>query len=53
YPGGTTFMDWFFNDQYVTLWWQNLYYPFASVGDWQLALWLLHSQLSMATIDDF
>ncbi|KIK14601.1 hypothetical protein PISMIDRAFT_82147, partial [Pisolithus microcarpus 441] len=53
YPGGTTFMDWFFDDQYATLWWQNLYYPFASAGDWQLASWLLCSWLSMATIDDF
>ncbi|KAI6019366.1 hypothetical protein BKA83DRAFT_4127278 [Pisolithus microcarpus] len=50
---GTTFMDWFFDDQYATLWWQNLYYPFASAGDWQLASWLLCSWLSMATIDDF
>ncbi|KAI6099039.1 hypothetical protein F5141DRAFT_966410, partial [Pisolithus sp. B1] len=31
----------------------NLYYPFTSVEDWWLTLWLLHSQLSMATIDDF
>ncbi|KAI6016894.1 hypothetical protein BKA83DRAFT_4059575 [Pisolithus microcarpus] len=53
YPGGTTFMDRFFNDQYATLWWQNLYYPFTSVGDWQLASWLLRSWLSMAAIDDF
>ncbi|KAI5991976.1 hypothetical protein EDC04DRAFT_2550294, partial [Pisolithus marmoratus] len=53
YPGGNTFMDQFFNDQYATLQWQNLYYPFASVEDWWLASWLLHSWLSMAAIDDF
>ncbi|KIK11045.1 hypothetical protein PISMIDRAFT_123437, partial [Pisolithus microcarpus 441] len=53
YPGGTTFMDWFFDNQYVTLRWQNLYYPFTSAGDWQLASWLLRSRLSMAAIDDF
>ncbi|KAI5982093.1 hypothetical protein EDD15DRAFT_2403257 [Pisolithus albus] len=53
YPGGTTFMDRFFDDQYVTLRRQNLYYPFASAGDWQLASWLLRSRLSMAAIDDF
>ncbi|KAI5981814.1 hypothetical protein EDD15DRAFT_2379006 [Pisolithus albus] len=53
YPGGTTFMDRFFDDQYATLRQQNLYYPFASAGDWQLASWLLRSQLSMAAIDDF
>ncbi|KAI5992161.1 hypothetical protein EDD15DRAFT_2197182 [Pisolithus albus] len=53
YPGGTTFMDQFFNDQYATLQQKNLYYPFASQPDWQLASWLLHSCLSMAAINDF
>ncbi|KAI6018532.1 hypothetical protein PISMIDRAFT_96801 [Pisolithus microcarpus 441] len=53
YPGGTMFMDQFLNDQYATLQQENLYYPFALGADWQLASWLLHSQLSMATIDDF
>ncbi|KAI6039471.1 hypothetical protein EDC04DRAFT_2895266 [Pisolithus marmoratus] len=53
YPGGTTFMDQFFNNQYATLQWQNLDYPFASVEDWQLASWLLCSWLSMAAINNF
>ncbi|KAI6018361.1 hypothetical protein EDC04DRAFT_2546358, partial [Pisolithus marmoratus] len=53
YPGGTTFMDQFSDDQYVTLWQQNLYYPFASGADWWLASWLLCSHLSMAAIDEF
>ena len=53
HPGGTVFMDQFFNDQYATLRQENLYYPFASRMDWQLASWLLRSRLSMAAIDDF
>ena len=53
HPGGTVFMDQFFNDQYATLRQENLYYPFASRTDWQLASWLLRSRLSMAAIDDF
>ncbi|KAI6041728.1 hypothetical protein EDC04DRAFT_2601510 [Pisolithus marmoratus] len=53
YLGGTTFMDQFFNNQYTTLQWQNLDYPFASAEDWRLALWLLCSWLSMAAISNF
>ena len=53
YPGGATFMDQFFNDQFAPLRHENLYYPFASGADWQLASWLLRSHLSMAAIDDF
>ena len=53
YPGGTTFMDQFFADQYADFRQENLYYPFASRIDWQLASWLLRSRLSMAAIDDF
>ena len=53
YPGGTCFMGQFFNDRYATFRQQNLYYPFASRVDWQLASWLLCSRLSMAAINDF
>jgi len=52
YPGGTTFMDQFTDDQYSTHQKENLYYPFASRADWQLASWLLRSRLSMAAIDE-
>ena len=52
YPGGTTFVDQFSNDQYAAHREENLYYPFASREDWQLASWLLHSRLSMAAIDE-
>ncbi|KAG1881763.1 hypothetical protein C8R48DRAFT_550766, partial [Suillus tomentosus] len=31
----------------------NLYYPFSSRRDWQLAAWLLRSGLSMGKIDSF
>ena len=53
YPGGATFMGQFFADQYANFRQENLYYPFASRVDWQLASWLLRSRLSMAAIDDF
>ena len=53
YPGGTTFMDQFFNDEYSRFRHENIYYPFASEVDWQLASWLLRSHLSMAAIDTF
>ena len=53
YPGGTTFMDQFFTDQYADFRRENLYYPFASRIDWQLTSWLLRSRLSMAAIDNF
>jgi len=53
YPGGATFMDQFFSDQYASFQRENLYYPFASRVDWQLASWLLRSRLSIAAIDDF
>ncbi|KAI6002437.1 hypothetical protein F5J12DRAFT_686084, partial [Pisolithus orientalis] len=31
----------------------NLYYPFNSHNEWELASWLLHSGLSMRAIDSF
>ena len=53
HPGGKTFMDQFFSDEYSRFRQENLYYPFASESDWQLASWLLRSHLSMAAIDTF
>ncbi|KAI6114201.1 hypothetical protein F5141DRAFT_1001954, partial [Pisolithus sp. B1] len=32
---------------------QNLYYPFASLGDWEIMNFLLTSRLSMRAIDEF
>ena len=53
HPGGTTFMDQFFSDEYSRFRQENVYYPFVSETDWQLASWLLHSRLSMAAINTF
>ncbi|KAI6027294.1 hypothetical protein PISMIDRAFT_8185 [Pisolithus microcarpus 441] len=53
YPGGRTFMDNFFSDEHSELCKDNLFYPFTSQQDWQVASWLLCSRLSMAAIDSF
>jgi len=53
YRGGTVFLDQFLSDEYVALCQENLYYPFVSGVDWELASWLLRSCLSMAAIDEF
>lgn len=53
FPGGKTFMDQFFSDEHRESRKNNLFYPFASSQDWQIASWLLRSRLSMAAIDDF
>lgn len=51
YPGGITFMDQFWQDQYANERLQNLYFPFASAEEWQFSSWCLRSGLSMASID--
>jgi Plavaka transposase len=53
YGTGTTFMDEFDRDQYAGERINNLYYPFASRNEWELAAFLLRSDLSMASIDSF
>jgi len=53
FGSGTTFMDNFDSDGFADLRQENLYYPFASKGDWEMAAFLLRSGLSMAKIDDF
>ena len=50
---GKTFMDTFDLDDYADERQENLYYPFASKEDWEMAAFLLRSGLSMALIDDF
>lgn len=50
---GNTFMDNFNLNQYSNERKSNLYYPFASEEEWELALFLLRSGLSMASIDQF
>lgn len=48
---GSTFMDEFNCDTFAQHREENIYYPFVSRGDWELASFLLHSPLSMADID--
>jgi hypothetical protein len=53
YGTGTTFMEEFDHDQYAGERVENLYYPFLSRDEWELAAFLLRSDLSMASIDMF
>jgi hypothetical protein len=50
---GLTFMKGFDLDEFSDHRRKNLYYPFASKADWEMASFLLRSGLSMAKIDDF
>lgn len=51
YPGGATFMDFFWQDKYAQERQENLYYPFASKEEWQFSSWCLRSGLSMTALD--
>ncbi|KAI6102275.1 hypothetical protein F5141DRAFT_992439, partial [Pisolithus sp. B1] len=48
-----TFLAQFHLNIYASQCQQNLYYPFASLGDWEIANFLLTSRLSMRAIDKF
>ncbi|KAG1868721.1 hypothetical protein C8R48DRAFT_598563 [Suillus tomentosus] len=50
---GSIFLDLFDADEYAECRVDNLYYPFASKEEWEVADYLLHSSLSMAAIDEF
>ena len=51
---GNTFMDQFDSDNFASARCQGyLYYPFASRDEWELASFLLCSQMSLANIDRF
>ena len=50
---GETFMDIFDLDGHAEQCRENVYYPFASKEDWEMAAYLLHLGLSMALIDNF
>jgi len=50
YGCGPTFMDAFNGDMYNSECINNLYYPFASKDKWELASFLLQSDLSMVLI---
>ena len=51
YGSGNTFMDKFDSDEYVSARIQNLYYPFDSKDKWELASFLLLSNLSQLSIN--
>jgi hypothetical protein len=53
YGAGVTFMSEFNRDQYAVERVENIYYPFASRDEWELAAFLLQSDLSMRSIDSF
>ena len=53
YGKGPTFMDGFDEDGHATMRQDNIYYPWASQPEWDLASFLLLSSLSMAAIDRF
>jgi hypothetical protein len=40
-------------DQYEEQQKENIFYPFSSHEDWQLASWLLQGSLSQKSIDEF
>ncbi|KAG1786723.1 hypothetical protein EV424DRAFT_1551366 [Suillus variegatus] len=50
---GLTFLDVFDADEYAEYRKDNLFYPFASKEEWEVADYLLRSSLSMAAIDEF
>ena len=50
---GTTFMQQFECDEFAEEHTQNLFYPFASRAEWELAAFLLCLDLSLATLDTF
>ena len=50
---GETFLDIFNKDNYADKRNDNLYYPFATQPEWELASFLLKSGLSMAQTDEF
>jgi hypothetical protein len=61
YPGaaqildgkGETFMNIFNKDEHAEKRERNLYYPFTTQDEWELASFLLKSDLSMAETDDY
>ncbi|KAG2369063.1 hypothetical protein BDR07DRAFT_1371648 [Suillus spraguei] len=50
---GSTFLDLFDADEYAECRVDNLYYPFTSKEEWDVADYILRLSLSMAAIDEF
>lgn len=53
FRASATFMDRFDQDPYSMERTNNVFYPFASRSKWELASYLLRSNLSMASIDKY
>ncbi|KAG2139783.1 hypothetical protein DEU56DRAFT_693238, partial [Suillus clintonianus] len=53
YGVGMTFMKTFNSDEYAAERVDNPYFPFTSKPDWEMAAFLLRSELSMADIDQY
>jgi len=53
YGQAPTFLDRFNEDQYAQFRKMNKFYPFSSEVEWELASFLLSSDLSMQKIDEF
>jgi hypothetical protein len=53
YEPGETFMDKFDKDTHASKRSINLFYPFKSKKEWELASFLLQSRMSMVEIDRF
>ena len=53
YGQGLTFLDRFNEDEYASFRTMNMYYPFSSKAEWELASFLLSSGLSMQRVDEF
>jgi hypothetical protein len=51
FQGGTTFLNHFDMDQFSNYQTSNIYYLYASHGEWEIASWLLQSSLSMSAIN--
>ncbi|KAH0838793.1 hypothetical protein J3R83DRAFT_7187 [Lanmaoa asiatica] len=51
FSGVEIFMDMFHDNQFADKRQENLYFPFALCKEWQFALWLLCSRLSLTAIN--
>lgn len=51
--GGENLLQRIRRDPYGQYRQDNIYYPFASRGEWQLAQWLINSSLTQAQTDSF
>jgi hypothetical protein len=53
YGQAPTFLDRFNEDKYSAFRTMNMYYPFSSKAEWELASFLLSSDLPMQKVDEF